>query len=490
MRNAKISTLCAILWLSWANLAQAVIKPTEWHRASIRGHKMYYAMQGSGPTLVLLHGGGDSGENSFARQLDEFAEHHHIVAPDQVGQGRTPDVSAALTYTGMMEDTVALLKHLKLKQVDVVGWSDGGILALMLAVRHPELIRRLVISGVNVAPDGLNPEDLEELRATQMAKPKTIDEKLAHLWLTSPTEAELSLTLLAKITQPVLGHFGRPRCDYAGTYIEDLSCTAGCGIMRAAGYGSCDLFRPLRMAESHHQRVSRTLLDAALIADDGVFAIMAKSRKFQRNGRKHSMRSAAVLIAACVCALGLSMSPRTEATEYRLNSAADAVVGEELTITTVFEDTLYDLARKYGVGTEELIRVNPGIDPWLPGAGKQVIIPARHLLPLGPRVGIVVNLPEHRLYYYPHAKRGAALQVITYPVGIGKMDWRTPLGLTHVSQKEKDPELDAAGIDSQRTCARGRSFAATCSSRTEQSAWPFCVAAGRGGWHVSDSRYE
>jgi pimeloyl-ACP methyl ester carboxylesterase len=74
----------------------------------------------------------------------------------------------------------------------------------MLAVRHPELVRRLVISGVNIAPEGLNPDDLEELRATQTRKPKTIDEKLAHLWLTSPTEAELNVAMLAKITQPVL----------------------------------------------------------------------------------------------------------------------------------------------------------------------------------------------------------------------------------------------------------------------------------------------
>jgi L,D-transpeptidase ErfK/SrfK len=86
-----------------------------------------------------------------------------------------------------------------------------------------------------------------------------------------------------------------------------------------------------------------------------------------------------------------------------------------------------------------LIRVNPDLDPWLPGAGKQVLIPGRHILPPGPHEGIVVNLPEHRLYYYPKRKAGAPLEVITYPVGIGKMDWRTPLGLTHVSQKEKDP---------------------------------------------------
>ncbi len=184
--------------------AYAAMQAPEWHSAPIHGHRIYYTVRGNGPTLVLLHGGGDSGEHSFVRQLDVFSEHYHIVAPDQVGQGRTPDVSGPLSYTAMMEDTATLLELLKLRHVDVVGFSDGGILALMLAVRHPELVGRLVISGVNIAPEGLNPEDLEELRATQIPKPTTIDEKLAHLWLTSPTEAELNLPLLAKITQPVL----------------------------------------------------------------------------------------------------------------------------------------------------------------------------------------------------------------------------------------------------------------------------------------------
>jgi pimeloyl-ACP methyl ester carboxylesterase len=196
--------LAASLGMMLPTPAGAASPPSEWNKARINGHRIFYAMRGRGPTLVLLHGGGDSGEHSFERQLDVFSERHRIVAPDQVGQGRTPDVSGPLSYTAMMDDTAKLLAKLKLKHVDIVGFSDGGILALMLAIRHPELVRRLVISGVNVAPDGLNPEDLEELRATQISKPKTIDEKLAHLWLTSPTEAELSLTLLSKITQPVL----------------------------------------------------------------------------------------------------------------------------------------------------------------------------------------------------------------------------------------------------------------------------------------------
>jgi len=199
-RAAILSTGMLLL----SHLANAGIEPSEWHRTSIHGHHMYYAELGTGPTLLLLHGGGDSGEHSFARQLDVFSERHRIVAPDQVGQGRTPDVPGPLTYTGMMDDTAALLHKLKLKHVDVVGFSDGGILALMLAVRHPELVRRLVISGVNISPEGLNADDLEELRATQNPKPKTIDEKLAHLWATSPSETELNLQMLGKLQLPVL----------------------------------------------------------------------------------------------------------------------------------------------------------------------------------------------------------------------------------------------------------------------------------------------
>ena len=115
------------------------------------------------------------------------------------------------------------------------------------------------------------------------------------------------------------------------------------------------------------------------------------------------------------------------------------VVGDDQTVTTVYEDTLYDLANKFSLGSEELIRVNPGIDPWLPGVGKKVIVPGRHILPPGPHEGLIVNLPEHRLYYFPKPRRGHPRVVITYPVSIGKMDWHTPLGLTHVIAKVRNP---------------------------------------------------
>jgi L,D-transpeptidase ErfK/SrfK len=127
------------------------------------------------------------------------------------------------------------------------------------------------------------------------------------------------------------------------------------------------------------------------------------------------------------------------ATIYEVADPKQSVFGEDQSIQTVYEDTLYDLARQYSLGSEELIRVNPKLDPWIPGADKTVLIPGRHILPTGPHEGIVINIAEHRLYFYPKPKRHMPQQVISYPISIGKMDWRTPLGLTHVIAKQKDP---------------------------------------------------
>src|ERR1700728_938332 len=112
---------CCVGWLMslGSGNVHAAIPPEDWHVAVVHGHRLVYAVHGSGPTLVLLHGGGDSGEHSFERQLDFLSEQHRIVAPDQVGQGRTPDVSGPLNYTEMMEDTVAVLHRLKLARVDI-----------------------------------------------------------------------------------------------------------------------------------------------------------------------------------------------------------------------------------------------------------------------------------------------------------------------------------------------------------------------------------
>lgn len=134
-----------------------------------------------------------------------------------------------------------------------------------------------------------------------------------------------------------------------------------------------------------------------------------------------------------------SVAVSATATVYELPGPEAVLFGREERVVTTFEDTLYEIARRFSLGSEEVVRVNPGIDPWLPGAGRSIVIPGQRVLPSGPREGIVVNLPEHRLYFYPKPVPGKPQKVYTYPISIGKMDWHTPLGKTRIVNKRERP---------------------------------------------------
>ena len=97
---------------------------------------------------------------------------------------------------------------------------------------------------------------------------------------------------------------------------------------------------------------------------------------------------------------------RAGGSEFLIPENGDNVIGVITTAIAEHEDTLLDIGRRHGVGYEEIILANPGVDPWLPGAGTEILIPSRFILPDAPREGVVVNLPEHRLYYYPPVKPG------------------------------------------------------------------------------------
>ncbi len=124
---------------------------------------------------------------------------------------------------------------------------------------------------------------------------------------------------------------------------------------------------------------------------------------------------------------------------FTLPPPGGGLVGRIKVVGTRYQDTLSDVARAHDVGFDEIVRANPAVDHWVPGAGTRVIVPDWHVLPDAPRTGIVLNLPEMRLYYYPPPRRGRPAQVMTYPVGIGRMDWSTPLGVTRVSTKITHP---------------------------------------------------
>ena len=103
------------------------------------------------------------------------------------------------------------------------------------------------------------------------------------------------------------------------------------------------------------------------------------------------------------------------------------------------DDTLPDIARRFDVGYEEMITANPGIDPWLPGAGREVVVPTQFVLPTAPHEGLVVNVAAMRIFYFPPHKKGEPQIVFTHPIGIGKVGWKTPEGTTKIVSRQKDP---------------------------------------------------
>jgi L,D-transpeptidase ErfK/SrfK len=136
----------------------------------------------------------------------------------------------------------------------------------------------------------------------------------------------------------------------------------------------------------------------------------------------------------------VSVTPEgADAAVYELPTGSATVIGQTQIAVARHEDTLLDIGRRYGVGYEEIVAANPKVDPWLPGEGTRVLIPSQFILPNHPREGVIVSLAEHRLYYFPKARGDEPLVVHTYPISIGKMDWKTPIGLTRIIHKREKP---------------------------------------------------
>jgi pimeloyl-ACP methyl ester carboxylesterase len=126
----------------------------------VHGSRLYVETFGSGAPIVFLHGGIHHFDNSFMNQRDDFAAVRKVIGIDQRGHGHSPDDARPFSYEAMAEDTAAVIRNLGVGPVDVVGHSDGGNVGLKLARAHPELVRRLVISGASLRP-GLPPEELQ-----------------------------------------------------------------------------------------------------------------------------------------------------------------------------------------------------------------------------------------------------------------------------------------------------------------------------------------
>lgn len=180
----------------------------------IRGFQMYCEEYGSGEPLLLIHGNGGS-ISAFYKQIPYFSKHYRVIVADSRAQGKSVDPSDSLTYEMMADDYAALLTALHIDSAYVLGWSDGGINGLMLAMHHPEKVKKLAITGANLWPDSTAVDEviLGETTAHYDAvkrsfsnnDPKTPEEvkefKLLKLLIEQP---HIELSALHKIVAPTL----------------------------------------------------------------------------------------------------------------------------------------------------------------------------------------------------------------------------------------------------------------------------------------------
>lgn len=138
--------------------------------------------------------------------------------------------------------------------------------------------------------------------------------------------------------------------------------------------------------------------------------------------------------------LAIIAASQSQADIFTLPPADVDVIGQVSTVTASSNETLLDIARRYDLGQNEILLANPTVDRWLPEENSVVVLPNRFILPNVARTGLVLNLPEMRLYYFPKPKPGENPIVITHPVSVGRMDWNTPLGKTSIISKKKDPD--------------------------------------------------
>lgn len=152
----------------------------------------------------------------------------------------------------------------------------------------------------------------------------------------------------------------------------------------------------------------------------------------------NSYRYLYLITFSVIASFGTLLS--ANAKTYILPPNNQSVVGAIDFVSIGPDSTLSDLARLTNVGFNEIRQANPDIDPWLPKKNSNAIIPTQHILPNTSLHGIVINVPEMRLYYFPKSDSASLTpSVMTFPISIGRGNWETPLGKTHITQKKANP---------------------------------------------------
>ena len=148
--------------------------------APVNGLNLYYEVYGAGPPLLLLHGGGSTIDTSFGHVLDSFAKARRVIAFEQQGHGHTADVDRPFSFEQSADDAAALLGYLKIERADFYGYSNGASIALQAAIRHRNLVRKLIVASVMYRRDGFSPEFWEMMKH---ATPENMPAELREAYL-------------------------------------------------------------------------------------------------------------------------------------------------------------------------------------------------------------------------------------------------------------------------------------------------------------------
>jgi len=180
------------------------------------GLDLYYEVHGSDgahPPLVLLHGGLTTIVASFSEVLPALARTRRVIAVEQQGHGHTADIDRPLSYEQMAEDTIALLRHLGLEGADFFGYSDGGVIALRIAIRYPQFVRRVAVFGTALNNDGLDPEILAEMAGM---KPEDAPTELRDAYVAVAPHPEDWTKLVTKVVSMAEAWEGWDPADVRG----------------------------------------------------------------------------------------------------------------------------------------------------------------------------------------------------------------------------------------------------------------------------------
>jgi L,D-transpeptidase ErfK/SrfK len=185
-----------------------------------------------------------------------------------------------------------------------------------------------------------------------------------------------------------------------------------------------------------------------------------------------------LLLHALLLMLALATAHDGRTATFTLEDEEQEVVGSLQLAITGQDDTLLDIARRHGLGVGEIVAANPGVDPWVPGAGRRVVLPTRFVLPPGPRSGLVINLGQMRLFYFPRAGAGERRRVVTHPIGIGVEYDATPRGTTSVVRKVERPTWYPPDTIRRKRAAAGEVLPASVPPGPENPLGEFALYLG------------